>query len=174
MNYLPHRHTDKSVRRFVPVLETLISNHKTLGEYPVSFDPNTLGISVETGLARLRDAVHSIVNGLTNYPTIKASDLVVIWPRYHVISDGTNIVIQPKQTTANQAQLHVGTKLATLSTTHQVFPDLLTAFAVLLGHHILQGEVQINGELDPVLQQNLEATYDIVISPTGPNQHTML
>lgn len=174
MNYLPHRHTDKSVRRFVPVLETLLSNHKTLGEYPVQFDPTTLGISVETGLARLRDAVHSIINGLTSYPTISPTELVAVWPRYHVISDGTNIVIQPKHGTANSTQLNVATKLATLSVSHPYFSDILTAFAVLLGHRILQGEVQINGELDPVLQQQLEAKYDIVISATGPNQHTML
>jgi hypothetical protein len=174
MTYLPHRHTDKSVRRFVPVLETLLSNHKTLGEYPVQFDPNTLGISVETGLARLRDAVHSIVNGLTTYPNISPSELGSVWPRYHVISDGTNIIVAPKQANANATQLHVSTKLATLTVRHPYFSDLLTAFAVLLGHRIFQGEVQINGELDPTLQQQLEATYDIVISATGPNQHTML
>lgn len=174
MSYLPHRHTDKSVRRFVPILETLIANHKTFGEYPVQFDPTQLGISVETGLARLRDAVHSITTGLTNYPNISSADLSAIWPRYHATSDGTNIVIQPKHPTVHATRVHVSTKLATILVDQPNYESYLTAFAILLGNRILQGEVTIIGHLSDTLKQTLEGAYDIVITPTGPNQHTML
>lgn len=177
MPYLPHRHTHKSVARFVPVLENLIANHKTLGEGPVEFDPATIGLSVSTAIARLHDAVYSIRLRLTTYESVNPDDLSIIWPRYRITSDGVKVMILPRiagQRLSILSNTGINVIHINLRSDETTFTETLNALAYLLGHRLLQGEVTIEGDLPDGLQETLEAQYDVAIAQTGPHQHRML
>ncbi len=177
MTYLPHRHTWKSVSRFVPVIESLLNQHKHKGIASVTFDPATMGLSVETGIARLRDAVQSLSQGLTSTPTIKADDLTAIWPYYRVRSDGTLVNVISRSTEQEEpVMIQSGSResLATLKVEDPRFVETLSAFALLLGQRFLQGEVTILGDLDETLRLRLLSENDIAIVQDGPRQYHML
>lgn len=177
MTYLPHRHTWKSVSRFVPVLESLIHQHQVSHTGHVSFDPQHFNISIETAIARLRDAVQSLSQGLTSTPSIDADVLTAIWPHYKVTSEGTRVLIVSRSTEQEEPVLiHSGSResLATLTVESPRFVENLTAFALLLGQRILQGEVTILGDLPDSVRLRLLSENDIAIVQDGPRQFHML
>ncbi len=178
MTYLPHRHSWKSVSRFVPVIEALLDAHKKLGTANVTFDPLVgMNISVETAMGRLRDAVASLSQGLTSAPSIDAEELAAVWAFYKVTSDGTNVQIVSRLTEQEEpVMIQTGSResLATLKVEDERFVETLTAFALLLGQRYLQGEVTILGDLPPELQSRLLSENDIAIVQDGPQQYHML
>lgn len=177
MTYLPHRHSWKSVARFLAPIRSLINQHRKHNTASVAFNPLSLNISVETAVARLRDAIHSLSQGLTSAPAIDAEELAAVWAFYKVTSDGVNVLIVPRITEQEEPVLiHTDSResLATLKVEDERFVENLTAFALLLGQRILQGEVTIIGNLDETLQLRLGSENDIVIVQDGPKQYHML
>ena len=137
-----------------------------------------MNISLETAIARLRDAVHSLSSGLTTHPSVDATTLKEVWPLYRVDSDGVNVLVVSRETKQNKPELliHSGsrTELAVLGSEDVRFVEVLTAFAVLLGQRFLQGEVTINGFLSDKLQHRLQSENDVVFIQDGPNKHHMV
>jgi len=105
---------------------------------------------MDTAIARCRDAVKRIATGKTDHPSIDVAVLSVIWPSYKVTSDGEMVVICSRMVEQGLPTTVLSgsqAELAVLQTTQFRFVDSLTAFAVLLGQRLLQGEVTIVGEL---------------------------
>jgi hypothetical protein len=176
MTYLAHRLSWRSVQRFVPVIEHVLTAHQN-GIAHVAFDPKRMGISIDTAIARLRDAVQSLSQGLTSTPTINADVLTAIWPHYKVTSDGTNVLITSRTTEQEEPVLiHSGSResIATLTVGSPRFVENLSAFALLLGQRLLQGEVTILGDLSAFERNRLLSENDIAIVQDGPQQYHML
>jgi hypothetical protein len=174
MTYIPHRHSIKSVIRFIPAIRTLLDQHQRNGVASVSFNPLELNLSVETSIARLRDAVQSLTSGLTSHPSIDSEALKLIWPLYKVSSDGTNVQILPRETKLVEPITQVQTRLAELVSDEAGFVEELTAFAVLLGRRRLQGQVDIIGDLSESLQHRIMSENDVVFISDGQQKHHMI
>lgn len=177
MTYLAHRHSTKSVFRFVPVIKQLLDHHKSRGIAQVSFNPADMGISLETGIARLRDAVYSLSSGLTTHPSVDATTLKEVWPLYKVSSDGINVLVVSRTTEQDEpVPIHTGSSgsLATLQVNDPQFVEIVTSFAVLLGRRFLQGQVTIEGQLSDNIKHQLESNHDVIITQEANNRYTMI
>lgn len=163
--------------RFIPVIRTVLNQHQRNGIANVKFNPLEMNLSVETGMARLRDAFHSLAAGLTTHPDVDQETVKQVWPEYKVISDGTNILVISRgtdQPTEIELIVQAKTCLATLHTDEAGFVESLTAFAVLLGQRYLQGQVDIIGDLSGSLQHRLMSEHDVVFIPDGQQKHHMI
>jgi hypothetical protein len=177
MNYVPHRYSPKSVYRFVPVIDKVLSMHRNRGIASVSFDPTNLSISMETGIARLRDAVHALSTGMCPHPLINAEELRHVWPLYKVTSDGKVVQVVARsveQIEPVAMEPFAGVSIAVLRTDDLRFTETITAFAVLLGQHLLVGQVDIVGDLSDSLRYRLESENDIVITADGHQLYHMI
>ncbi len=168
MSPTPYRYAEKSVMRYIDVLVRIQLNAIPLG---ISFDPKSVGVNSETAACRLRDAVHSLCTGLTTHPSIDPTLLKERFRHYRVSHDGTKVFVIPKtekkQSTTAQVEVSQvdGDLLARVQSTDTA---ALSAFALLLGRHLLQGRVEIVGEIDPIILANLYEN-DIVIQIENPN-----
>lgn len=176
MTYLPHRHSWKSVSRFIPVFVQLIDQHKRKGTATIMFNPSEMHLSVESAMSRLRDAAQSLLQGLTSHASIDAKELSVVWPLYKVISDGTNVQVVSRQTEQGEPLRLGGSEnvLSVLRVEEAGFIELVSAFALLLGRRFLQGQVTIVGDLSDQIRHRLESENDIAIVQDGPQQYHML
>jgi hypothetical protein len=177
MTFIPHRHSERSVFRFVPIITKLLNHHASRGSGTVSFNPLELNISVETAVARLRDAVFSLSTGLTAHPSVDAVTLKEVWKQYKVTSDGTNVQVIPRATEQGELLTITGDSkdvLASLNVEDVGFAENLSAFATLLGRRLLQGQVIINGDLSDNLKRTLECDNDVVITQNAPKQYYMI
>jgi hypothetical protein len=177
MTYIPHRHGQRSVYRFVGIIVKVLDQHRRQGIASVSFNPLDMNISVETAIARLRDAVYSLSSGLTTHPSVDVTQLKEVWPHYKVTSDGVNVQVVSREAKQDEpVPIHTGTgtELAVLRSEDPRFVETLSAFAVLLGQRFLQGEVQISGFLSDTLQHRLQSENDVVFIQDGPNSYHMV
>jgi hypothetical protein len=168
MTYLPHRYTTKSVDRFIPVLEA-VCRQSYLGKVEqVEFFASDLFLSMNTAMARLRDAVHAITTGIIVDPRVPADVLRAMWPKYRLTShNGTKVLLVPRNTEQTPTTLNVESGeqrryLAVLDTDRPRFEETLTAFACLLGQRILEGSVLIEGPLSETLVAVLLDRHDIM------------
>lgn len=177
-DYLPHRFRAQSVYRFVPILDQLLKQHSNKGTASIGFSPFDLHISADTAIARLRDAVIALSTGKTTHPSINAHELAEVWPLYRVTSDGDRVLVVPRLTKEGRPSvMDVGPRTAALAVLHvnqERFVETVTAFAVLLGQRLLQGEVTINGNLPNSLRSQLETSNDIAIIQDAPEQYHMI
>ncbi len=172
--YLAPRFGQRSVNRFVPILSRLCQAQEPTA---VSFTPSELGISVETAMARLRDAAHSLSTGLTTHPSINAETLSAVWPLYKVTSDGLDVVVSPRKTEKGTPITPLSVRAAdsyALRADAPGFVEALTAFAVLLGQRVLQGQVVISGVIDEDFKDRLSLRYDIAFRRETDNTTIML
>jgi|SRR5215472_356745 len=178
MTYIPHRYSDKSVIRFVPILKSLVDQHAKNGVASVKFNPLELNISMETAISRLRDAAHSLIEGISIHPSIDPGILKTIWPLYKVTSDGIHVMVVSRQTEQSFDPTPIlqgsTTSLATLKCDEAGFVEELTAFAVLLSRRHLRGQVDIIGDLSESLRHRIESEHDVVFIPDGQQKHHMI
>lgn len=177
MTYTPHRYSPRSVYRFVPIIKRVLDQHRSRGTATVMFNPLELNLSIETAVARLRDAAKALSSGITTHPSVDVTSLKEVWPLYRVDSDGVNVLVAPRSTEQDEVvPIHTasGDALATLNVEDGQFVELVRAFAILLGRRLLQGQVVINGDLSENLQRQLGCDYDVVIIQDAPKQFHML
>jgi hypothetical protein len=163
--------------RFIPVIRTVLSQHQRNGIANVKFNPLEMNLSIETAIARLRDAFHSLAAGLTTHPDIDQETIKQVWPEYKVISDGTNVLVIGRgtdQPTEIELIVQAKTALAVLRTDEAGFVEDLTAFARLLGQRYLQGQVDIIGDLSESLQHRIMSENDVVFISDGQKKHHMI
>lgn len=174
MSPTPYRYSEKSVLRYIMVIKD-IAYHAVPTR--LEFNPTPLGVGSETAACRLRDAVHSLCTGLTSHPSIDPTLLAERYRHYRVSHDGTKVFVVPKtekkQSTSAQVEVSQPTTNDMLARVKSTDTAVLSAFALLLGRHFLEGRVEIVGEITDLsflaqLQQN-----DIVIDTISPNLHIM-
>ena len=168
MNFIPHRYSERSVRRFVPILRALSE-----GDTPrrLQFLPTDMGLNVTTAIARLRDAVHSLTTQLVVVPHLNPQNLAVRWKNYRIESDGVNVQLLPRQTEQELPEIGFTsdsqTTLGVLRTDEPQFDSLLAAFAVLLSSRKLFGSVRITGQLSDNTKDELMNRYDVAFVDSG-------
>jgi hypothetical protein len=179
MTYQPHRYTSKSVDRFIPVLERLCRQDPDHPE-TISFFASDLFLSLNTTLARLRDAVAAITTGIIVDPRVPADVLRATWKKFHLTShNGNKVLLVPRDTKQTTDSLNVETGshrryLAVLRTNQPRFEEVLTAFACLLGQRLLEGTVMVEGPLSDTLQAVLLDRNDIMFRQETPDTTIML
>src|SRR5215831_9048423 len=142
--YRPPYYDWKSVRRFIPVIRLLVETHQRVGVANVQFNPLTLNLSVETAIARLRDAVKSLCLELTIDDSIDIEVLRQIWPLFKVTSDGTRVTIVPRKLKETEPEPARGQNvLATIRTDDVEFLEDLKALARCLSKRFSLGQVDI-------------------------------
>jgi hypothetical protein len=180
MSYQPHRYTAKSVDRFIPVLEQLCRQAQTGKMETISFFASDLFLSLNTAMARLRDAVAAITTGIIVDPRVPADLLQVMWKQYQMTShNGNKVLLVPRNTEQTRPTLNVESGaqrkyLAVLNTSQPRFEEILTSFACLLGQRLLEGTVLIEGQLSETLQPVLMDRNDIMFRPETPTTTIML
>lgn len=178
---MPHRYSLTSVTRFLPIFNLVLSQ----GDFPlrIEINPSDLQLSHETVSARLRDAARAISQGHVITSITDTDRFTRLWNQYYVTSDEGRVFVVPKTEKENRGKGQVtGTiapsprasssvnvsTLATL-TAKQATPDVLRAFATLLGLRILTGRVDIVGQVPQELQSELMDKHDIVFTSDGTN-----
>src|SRR4051812_10336754 len=91
MSPLPYRYAEKSVWRYLTVLEVI---QKAPVAKRFEFVPTL--VNSETAACRLRDAAHSLITGLTSHPSIDPTLLAERFRHYRVSHDGTKVFVIPK------------------------------------------------------------------------------
>jgi hypothetical protein len=177
MTHIPNQYTPKQVARFLPIIRTVLDQHRRSGVASVKFDPLELGINVNTGQARLRDAARSLLLGFVKHPTIDQETLKAVWPLYQVTSDGVNVVVTSRnpehqvepQTTTDEVFNHV-----VLRTDEAGFVEELTALALLFGRRRIKGQVDIVGDLSETLQHRITSENDVIFIADGHQKYHMI
>jgi len=167
----------KSVVRFIPVIRTVLDQHRRNGVASVKFNPLELNLNLQTAMARLRDSVHSLCEGLTEHGSIDKETLKQVWPLYKVTSDGANVMVVSRDVPVGESNITIigsNESLATLKTDEAGFVEAITAFAVLMGQRYLRGQVDIIGDLSDSLRHRIESENDVVFIPDGQNKHHMI
>jgi hypothetical protein len=178
MTFLPHRYTAKSVDRFIPVLEAVVRQAGSPLQ-TVQFFPSDLYLSMNTAMARLRDAVHAITTGIIIDPRVPADVLRAMWPMFRLTSfNGTKVLLVPRHTEQgtplNVESGEHRTYLAVLRVDQPRFEEILSAFATLLGQRLLEGTVCIEGTLSETLHDVLLDRHDIMFRVESPTVTIML
>jgi hypothetical protein len=175
MNYIPYHFSAKSVSRFVPTIRALLEQHRRNGVANIKFNPLVdLNLGLETAIARLRNAVHSISTGITEFDSVDAATLKQVWPLYKITADDSNVMIVPRETLEATPQTSNVSCLATLRTGELGFDQDLTAFARLLSRRHLLGQVDIIGDLSESLQHRIVSENDVIFIPDGQQKYHMI
>ncbi len=170
MSPTPYRYAEKSVFRYLSVLITIQDR-----PVPNRLEFTPMATNSETAACRLRDAAQSLITGLTSHPSIDPTLLAERFRHYRVSHDGTKVFVIPKteKKQSTNAQVEVsqsdGDLLARVESTDIA---ALTAFALLLGRHLLQGRIEIVGQLTDETRIEL-CGNDIEITTLNPNLYIM-
>jgi hypothetical protein len=141
-----------------------------------SFDPQPIGVNSETAACRLRDAVRSLLTGMTTDPNIDPTLLAERYRHYMVTHDGTHVFVVPRaekktdSTSLSVDHAHDSDVLAVIQPTDV---DVIRAFALLLGRRILQGKVLILGTLTTETTDSLMHQHDIALISNSDNTMSM-
>jgi hypothetical protein len=179
---IPHRYTARSVIRFVPVIRALLIQHRKNGVAVVKFNPVELDLNVNTAMARLRDAVHSLCSKFYTHPSIDSDELKRVWHLYKVVSnDDINVEIvsrgvelTPPNILIETPSGGVYTDSIVLRTDEAGFIEALTALALLFGRRLIKGQVDIIGDLSESLQHRITSENDVVFISDGQQKHHMI
>lgn len=149
----------KNVYRYVPVFRQLLNNPSV---DRLLFSPLSVGVSVVTAVARIRDAAQILIKGTITHPDINAKDFASLWSNYIVREDSSGVMVEiAHKSFDRRLKVNKHLNIEQIQAVKEVKPNFLelsldasntvsiTAALILSARENVRGILTLNGTPDP-------------------------